>query len=70
MPRLPGINHLVAVRVFQRAGFRIQRQSKHIIMVKGDMLLVIPRNNPIKPYTMGAIIADAGMTVTEFRDLM
>ena len=66
MPRLPGINHLVAVRVFQKAGFRIQRQGKHIIMAKGDMRLVIPCNDPIKPYTMGAIIADTGMTIAEF----
>ena len=34
------------------------------------MRLVIPRNNPIKPYTMGAIIVDAGMTVAQFRDLL
>ena len=27
MPRLPGINHLVAVQVIQKAGFRIQRQE-------------------------------------------
>ena len=53
MPRLPGINHLGAVRVFQKVGFRIQRQGKHIIMVKEDIRLVIPRNNPIKPCTMG-----------------
>lgn len=70
MPRLPGINHLVAVRVFQKVGFRIQRQGKHIIMVKEDIQLVIPRNNPIKPYTMGSIIVDAGMTIAEFHDLL
>ena len=39
-------------------------------MAKGDLRLVIPRNNPIKPYTMGAIIADAGITIAEFRDLL
>ena len=70
MPRLPSINHQVAIRVFQKAGFRIQRQGKHVIMVKDDMFPVIPRNNPIKPYTMGAFLADAIMTVTGFRNLM
>ena len=39
-------------------------------MAKGDLRLVIPRNNPTKPYTMGAIIADAGITIAEFRDLL
>ena len=39
-------------------------------MVREDIRLVIPRNNPIKPYTMGSIIVDAGMTIAEFNDLL
>jgi len=30
MPKLPGINHLRAVRALEKAGFRIDRQSKHV----------------------------------------
>ena len=32
MPKIPGVNHLDAIRALQRAGFIIERQSKHIIM--------------------------------------
>lgn len=46
MPKLPGINHLEAVRAFEKAGFRIIRQGKHIIMSDGVRVLVIPRHNP------------------------
>lgn len=32
MPRIPGVNHLDAVRVLEKVGFRIARQGKHIVM--------------------------------------
>ncbi len=32
MPKLPGINHLNAVRASEKAGFHIARQGKHIVM--------------------------------------
>ncbi len=32
MPKLPGINHLNAVRALEKAGFHIARQGKHIVM--------------------------------------
>jgi predicted RNA binding protein YcfA (HicA-like mRNA interferase family) len=32
MPRLPGVNHLDAVRAFEKAGFHIARQGKHIVL--------------------------------------
>jgi predicted RNA binding protein YcfA (HicA-like mRNA interferase family) len=32
LPKLPGINHLDAVRALQKAGFRVVRQGKHIVM--------------------------------------
>lgn len=31
MPKLPGVNHLDAVRALEKAGFWIARQGKHII---------------------------------------
>jgi predicted RNA binding protein YcfA (HicA-like mRNA interferase family) len=68
--KLPGIQHKKAIKALQRAGFVIERQSGHIIMAKGDVLVVVPRNNPINPYTMYGIVADAGLTVEEFRKLL
>ncbi|MEQ1933740.1 MAG: type II toxin-antitoxin system HicA family toxin [Fimbriimonadaceae bacterium] len=70
MPKVPGINHLSAIRAFEKAGYEVARQSGHIVMKRGLSLIVIPRANPIKPHTMGAIIRSAGLTVEEFRELL
>ena len=62
MPRLPGISQKEAVRVFQKLGFRVVRESGHLIMSNGERRLVIPRHDPINAITMGAIARDAGLT--------
>jgi predicted RNA binding protein YcfA (HicA-like mRNA interferase family) len=59
-----------AVRVLEKLGFRIIRQSGHIVMSNGETRLTIPRANPVDPYTMGAITRDAGLTPGEFRRLL
>lgn len=70
MPKLPGINHLRAVNAFEKAGFRVARQGKHITMTNGERILTIPRANPINAYTMAGIIRDAGLTIEEFQELL
>lgn len=70
MPKLPGINHLDAVRALEKAGFWIARQGKHIVMTDGVHTLTIPRHNPVNAYTMGRIVRDAGLTSEEFRKLL
>ena len=70
MPKLPGIDHLQAVSALEKAGFRIVRQGKHIVMSDGVRFLTIPRHNPINALTMGGIVRDAGLTVEEFRGLL
>jgi predicted RNA binding protein YcfA (HicA-like mRNA interferase family) len=71
MPKIPGVNHLRAVRALERAGFRILRDGKkHIVMSDGTRFLTIPRNNPVNSYTMGGIVQDAGLTVEEFKKLL
>ena len=67
MGKLPGINHLDAVRALQKAGFRIARQGKHIVMTDGVRILTIPRHNPVNAFTMGGIVRDAGLTVEAFK---
>lgn len=67
MPRLPGINHLQAVRVFEKYGFWIAKQGKHITMTNGERIITIPRANPINAFTMANIIKDAGLTIGEFK---
>ncbi len=70
MPKLPGINHKQAVRAFQKAGFRVIREGKHISMSDGRRIILIPRANPINAFTMSGIIKDAGLTVDEFKKLL
>ena len=70
MPRIPGINHQDAVRAFQKAGFRVVRQSKHIVMTDGVRIITIPRHNPVNAFTMGGIVRDAGLNEDEFRALL
>lgn len=70
MPKIPGIRHQDAVRAFEKLGYRIIRQSGHIVMSNGETRLVIPRANPMDAFTMGAIARDAGLTPEEFRKLL
>ncbi len=71
MPKIPGVNHLRAVRALEKAGFYIIRDGKkHIVMSDGSRFLTIPRNNPVNAYTMGGIARDAGLTVDEFKKLL
>ena len=70
MPRIAGVNHQDAIRALEKVGFRIVRQGKHIVMSDGVRQITIPRNNPIKAFTMGGIAKDAGLTPDEFRKLL
>lgn len=70
MPKLPGINHEQAIKAFQKAGFAIIRQGKHVIMSDGVHYLSVPRHNPIHAITMGGLVRDAGLTIEEFKKLL
>jgi predicted RNA binding protein YcfA (HicA-like mRNA interferase family) len=70
VPKLPGINHLDAVRALEKVGFRIARQGKHIVLTDGTRIITIPRHDPVNAFTMGGIVRDAGLTVDQFRSLL
>lgn len=70
MPKIPGVNHLDAVRALEKAGFRVVRQGKHIVMSNGQRIVTIPRHNPVNAFTMGGIARDAGFSVEQFRALL
>ena len=70
MPKIPGINHQDAVRALQKAGFRVIRQGKHIVMSDNVRILTIPRHNTVNAYTMGGIVRDAGLSEEDFRKLL
>lgn len=68
MPRIPGVNHLDAVRALEKAGFRVVRQGKHVAMSDGTRIVTVPRHNPVNAFTMGGIARDAALTPEQFRD--
>jgi predicted RNA binding protein YcfA (HicA-like mRNA interferase family) len=70
VPKLPGVNHLDAIKALEKAGFRIVRQGKHVVMSDGVRILTIPRHNPVNAFTMGGIVRDAGLTAEEFKKLL
>jgi hypothetical protein len=39
-------------------------------MSDGSRQVTVPRHNPIKAFTMGGIVRDAGLTVEAFRKLL
>ena len=39
MPKVPGVNHLDAVRALEKAGFGVVRQGKHIVMTAATIYL-------------------------------
>ena len=70
MPKLAGVSHQQAMRALEKAGSRVLRQGKHVVMSDGTRILTIPRANPINAYTMGGIVRDAGLTLEAFRGLL
>jgi predicted RNA binding protein YcfA (HicA-like mRNA interferase family) len=54
----------------EKAGFRIARQGKHVVMTNGERILTIPRHNPVNAFTLGGIIRDSGLSIEEFKRLL
>jgi predicted RNA binding protein YcfA (HicA-like mRNA interferase family) len=70
MPKVPGVHHKKAIRALEKAGFRVARQGKHVVMTDGMRILTIPRHNPINAFTMGGIVREAGLSIQEFKKLL
>lgn len=70
MPKVQGVNQREAVRALQKAGFRIAREGKHIVMTDGQRIITIPRHDPVNAFTMGGIVQDAGLTIEQFKQLL
>jgi predicted RNA binding protein YcfA (HicA-like mRNA interferase family) len=68
--KIPGVPHLRAVKALEKAGFRIARQGRHIVMTDGVRIVTIPRHDPVDAFTMGGIVRDTGLTEQQFRDLL
>ena len=60
MPKIPGVNHLDAVRALEKAGFRIMRQGRHIVMGNGHL------KEPMALYLSEFALPASGQPVTMF----
>ncbi len=73
MPPLPVISGSAAVRAFERAGWRRERQTgSHIILTKPGLAvnLSVPDHRAVKRGTLRTLIRRAGLTVDEFMELL
>jgi predicted RNA binding protein YcfA (HicA-like mRNA interferase family) len=72
MSRLPVLSGAEAVKVFQKAGWAVDRKrGSHVILVKDGQpaTLSVPDHKEIAKGTLRSLIRAAGMTTDEFETL-
>jgi len=58
------------IRALSKSGFRIITEGKHVGMSDGIHHVTIPRHKRVNPYTLKAIIKDAGLSDEQFKYLL
>ncbi|ESQ15266.1 MAG: hypothetical protein N838_29820 [Thiohalocapsa sp. PB-PSB1] len=69
MPPLPTLSGKEVVRIFERFGWQVARQSgSHIIMISDESIatLSVPDHKEVAKGTLRSLIRASGLTVTEF----
>ncbi len=73
MPPLPVVSGKDAVKAFERAGWRVDRQrGSHVVILKPGHIasLSIPQHKELAPGTLRSLIRTAGISVEEFLSLL
>ena len=74
MNKLPSISAKQMIRVLEKAGFVVRRQTgSHIVMVKAFPKyceVVVPNHKTLKIGLAHALIKQAGLKKKEFKDLL
>ena len=71
MSELPLLSWREVVKALGKVGFSVARQrGSHIILVKDERAIPIPRHDQIKRGLLLEIIAEAGLTREEFLELL
>jgi predicted RNA binding protein YcfA (HicA-like mRNA interferase family) len=73
MARLPVVSGADAVKAFERAGWRVDRQrGSHVVLLRAGSLasLSVPQHPELAPGTLRALIRAAAMSVEEFTALL
>jgi len=69
LTKLPVLSGADVVKVFEKAGWRVDRQrGSHVILIKPGHIasLSVPQHRELAPGTLRSLIRMSGMTVEEF----
>ena len=69
MPKLPVLSGSEAVKVFQRAGWQVdRRRGSHVVLLKAGHIasLSVPQHKELAPGTLRSLLRAAEMPVDEF----
>jgi predicted RNA binding protein YcfA (HicA-like mRNA interferase family) len=71
LSKLPLLSWREVVKALARAGFQVARQKgSHLILVKGDAVVPVPKHEQIKKGLLLEIIREAGLSKEEFLRLI
>ena len=71
MSKLPLLSWREVVKVLTKAGFQAARQKgSHLILIKDEHVVPVPKHKEIKRGLLMEIIAEAGLTREEFLKLL
>ena len=71
MSKLPLLSWREIVKALAKAGFQVARQKgSHLILVKEEYIVPVPKHREIKRGLLHAIITEAGLTREEFLKLL
>lgn len=70
--KLPAVKPKMVIRALRRNGFAIHHTTgSHYFLKKDKRRVSVPyHNKDLKPGTLASIVAQAGLTVEEFVDLL
>jgi len=71
LSKLPLLSWREVVKALTKAGFQVTRQKgSHLILVKNERIVPVPKHEQIKKGLLMAIIEEAGLTKEEFQKLL
>jgi predicted RNA binding protein YcfA (HicA-like mRNA interferase family) len=71
LSKLPLLSWREVVKALTKAGFQVARQKgSHLILVKNERIVPVPKHEQIKKGLLMAIIEEAGLTKEEFQKLL
>jgi predicted RNA binding protein YcfA (HicA-like mRNA interferase family) len=71
LSKLPLPSWREIVKALSKAGFEVARQKgSHLVLLKGERIVPVPKHEQIKKGLLMAIIEEAGLTKEEFLELL